>query len=180
MTQHDKPLTTLERRALHMAAGKGGVTIIQARTAKGHNVTAALAARLCDRGWATRHGDTLLITKQGRAKLAQPLPPAKPVYLRRRDGLTTREDQKVREEDEVQDVREIHGDWSQRAQAFHRLSMADSDATRLSGLASEEERLAELKRMAAEQGTDISSNVGVIRRQLAAIERKVSRSEEAA
>jgi hypothetical protein len=66
-------------------------------------------------------------------------------------------------------------DWQERAEAHRRLARADTDAVRLSGLTHPEERLAELRRMAAERGISISSELRLVERGLASLERKLRR-----
>jgi len=53
--------------------------------------------------------------KAGHAELAKPIQSA-PVYLRQRDGLTTRRELSVRDEDEVQDADELKGHWRDDAE----------------------------------------------------------------
>lgn len=80
-----KPLTSAQRRALHLAAHKGGAPT---GTRKGM-IRAQTANKLLELAWVTIIDGTVLITKAGRAKLAEPIPEDPDVYLRNRDGLTT-------------------------------------------------------------------------------------------
>jgi hypothetical protein len=165
-----KPLTDAQRRALHLAAKKGGSEL---GNAKGQ-IRQQTANLLMLRQWVTISSGTALITKAGRAELQKPLPPPPAVFLRRRDGLTTRMDQRVAEEPELMRD-QLRPDWLEHSAALHLASRRDVDALRLSGLPHPEERLAELRRMALERGIDVSSDVGAIQRRLDAMERKVTR-----
>jgi hypothetical protein len=170
-------LTDLQRRALHLASLKGGVLVTRRRTATPKTVTTRVANVLLELGFVTRHQETLLITKEGRRALHAVLPEGPPVFLRQRDGLTTRMDQRVREEDEVMSPPDPR--WALRAEERRRLDRQEADAARLSGLMHPEERIAELRRLAAEKGRDIRSDLRQLEHVAKRIERKV-REDEAA
>jgi hypothetical protein len=146
-------LTDLQRRALHLASLKGGVLVTRRRTATPKTVTTRVANVLLDLGFVTRHQETLLITKEGRSALHAVLPEGPAEYLRQRDGITSRMDLRVREEDEVMRVDKLRPDWASQAEQARRLSSQEADAHRLSGLTHPEERLAELRRMAMTMNT---------------------------
>lgn len=178
-----KPLTRAQCRALHNTARKGGAAISSARHAPKGSVRHTVARTLLDEGWVTQVNDTLLITQAGRAKLAEPVPEV-PVYLKRRDGLTTLRHRSVRDEPEVLTP---SPDWAQRAEAHRKLARADTNAARLSGLTHPDERMAELRRLALERGQDVASELKRIdltrkahNRAVKALERKVCGLDEAA
>jgi hypothetical protein len=162
-----KALTAHQRSALHLAARKGGANLADGK------IRRQTANLLALREWVTIVNGVVLITKAGRVVMNAPLPPPPPTFLRRRDGLTHRLDQAVRDEPEVMTA--PRADWAEHSAKLHEASCADVDATRLSGLPHPEERLAELRRMAVERGVDVSSDVGAIQRRLDAMERKVTR-----
>jgi hypothetical protein len=145
-------LTALERRALGLAKNSAGAELTKARVAQGKTVTTAVANRLARRGFGLIIEGRLRISAEGQRVLKVPLPPPAETYLHKRDGLTTRRDLAVRDEPAVMDVTLLHPDWRLRAEAHRKLSRADLDAARLSGLDHPEERLRELRRMAAERG----------------------------
>lgn len=71
-------------------------------------------------------------------------------------------------------------DWRQRAETRRVEALRARDGARLAGLRTEEERLAELKRLAAEHNVDIDSDVKVIRHRLNAIETKITNKTQRA
>jgi hypothetical protein len=79
------PLTTAQRRALHLAARKGGTPT---GTKKG-TIRVQVANVLHEHEWVTVTNKTVLITRAGRAKLNEPIPENPDVWLRVGDGLTT-------------------------------------------------------------------------------------------
>lgn len=182
-----KPLTALERRVLWMANTKAGVLIVGPkhadricltdsdgeRVVSGRKPTTALANRLVLKGYAATMGSVLRITHEGQKALKVPLAPLAETYLHKRDGLTTRRDLAVRDEPALMEA--PHPDWRNRAEAHRKLSRADLDAARLSGLDHPEERLRELRRMAAERGVSISSELRLVERGLRSLERKLRR-----
>jgi hypothetical protein len=147
-----KALTRLERRALGLASHSAGASIVVARKHidGSKDVTRALANRLVLRGLAAITGERLRITHEGQRILKAPLPPVAETYLHKRDGLTTRRDLAVRDEPAVMEA--PHPDWRNRAEAHRKLSRADLDAARLSGLDHPEERTRELRLMATREG----------------------------
>jgi hypothetical protein len=161
-----RPLTSLQRRALHLAARKGGTPT---GTVKG-TIRLQVANVLLEHEWVTIANGTVLITRAGRAKLNEPIPDV-PVFLHKRDGLTTRLDLAVRDEPEVMVA--PHEGWHLHAEAHRKLSRSDLDAARLSGLDHPEERLRELRRMAAGKGIDVTDELRFVNRGLKALERKV-------
>jgi hypothetical protein len=164
-----RPLTSLQRRALHLAARKGGTPT---GTVKG-TIRVQVANVLLEHEWVTIANGTVLITRAGRAKLNEPIPDV-PVFLHKRDGLTTRLDLAVRDEAEVMVA--PHEGWHLHAEAHRKLSRSDLDAARLSGLDHPEERLRELRRMAAERGVSISSELRLVERGISSLERKLRRA----
>jgi hypothetical protein len=196
------------RKALRLAVRKGGTLVSapqlqpdgKRKLPKG-TVSQLVALRLVDAGWATRYGDTLIATMAGKRRLGDPLPPKPPVYLASGGGakyrtlpngrqveVTEGDDmsdhgyttQRHRASDELEtmDPSSVHTDWRLRAEAHRKLSRADLDAARLSGLDHPEERLRELRLMAAERGKDIRGDLRQLEHVVRRIERKVS--EEAA
>jgi hypothetical protein len=170
------------RKALRLAVRKGG-TLVSApqlqpdgkrKLPKG-TVSALVALRLVDAGWATRYGDTLIATTAGKRRLGDPLPPKPAVYLHKRDGLTTRRDLAVHDDEPEVMEAPVHPDWRNHAEAHRKLSRADLDAARLSGLDHPEERLRELRLMAAERGVSISSELRLVERGISSLERKLRR-----
>ena len=170
-----KPLTLLERRTLHLAARKGGVVVVPRRKRKDDRaVTTATANRVVLAGWATISSDVLLITKAGRSKLNEPLPPPPETYLRVRDGVTTRVDQAVSRRDEPSVMPPPDPRWFERAEAHRRRDREDANAARLSGLTHPDERLRELRLLAAQQGVDIRDDLRQAEHIARRIERKLS------
>lgn len=161
------------RKALRLAVRKGGTLVSATSPLPKGTVSALVALRLVDAGWATRYGDTLIATTAGKRRLGDPLPPRPAIYLHKRDGLTTRRDLAVRDEPEVMEA--PHPDWRNHAEAHRKLSRADLDAARLSGLDHPEERLRELRLMAAERGVSISSELRLVERGISSLERKLRR-----
>lgn len=88
-------------------------------------------------------------------------------------GYTTERFNAIRDEPEAVDPARISKDWRTRAQAHHKASLQSTDSARLAGLRSDEERLAELRAMAAERKVDVRDDVNVIRRRMDAMERKI-------
>lgn len=74
---------------------------------------------------------------------------------------------------------EVIGDplpvWRARAEQRRRQDQADADAMRLSGLPTIDDQLAELKRMAAERGVDLTRDRHVVEEAAVAIGRKLAR-----
>lgn len=185
-----KPLTDAQRTALEAAKRrKGGILVSDERPLPNGCVTRYMAAKLADCGWVTRVNDTLLITKAGRTELSRPRPDRASLYLARYGGYTTNPKRSVDHDEPpgswggpvaVPMVRaeDLNPDWRLRAEAHRKLSRADLDAARLSGLDHPEERVAELRRMAAERGKDIRGDLRQLEHVVRRIERKVS--EEAA
>jgi hypothetical protein len=66
-------------------------------------------------------------------------------------------------------------DWREHSTKLHAASCEDVDATRLSGLPHPEERLRELRRMAAERGLDVKAELRYVEHGLKVLERKVRR-----
>ncbi len=95
-----KPLTPAQRAGLRLASRKGGVHVGAGKDAPEKRVTKPVARLMVAAGFAVQHEQTLLVTKAGRAELDRPTPEV-PVYLRQRDGLTTRRALSVRDEPEV-------------------------------------------------------------------------------
>lgn len=85
-------------------------------------------------------------------------------------GYTTETFNAMSDEPESIDPARIHIDWKTRAAAHHSAAMR---STRLTGLPNDEERLEELKRVAAELKVDIHDDVKTIRRRMDVIERKI-------
>ena len=63
--------------------------------------------------------------------------------------------------------------WYENAERNRRRARSDVNAARLSGLTHPEERLAELRRLAAERGLDVKDELRFVDRSLRALERKV-------
>jgi hypothetical protein len=162
-----KSLTSVQRSALHLAARKGGANLADGK------IRRQTANLLALRKWVTIVNGVVLITKAGRVVMNAPLPPPPPTFLRRRDGLTHRLDQAVRDEPEVMTA--PRADWAEHSAKLHEASCADIDATRLSGLPHPEERLAELRRMALERGIDVKDELRYVSHSLKVLERKVRR-----
>lgn len=110
------PLTPGQRQALRYASRKGGAYVGTGKNAPDKHVTKPVAKKLLALGYAVQHGDTLLTTKTGRKALLIPIPES-PVYLRQRDGLTTRRELSVRDEPEVQDTADLRAYWRDDADA---------------------------------------------------------------
>lgn len=166
-------LTDLERRALNLASHKTGVLVVRRRAAQPKEVTTAVANRLVARAWALVIDGRLRITAEGQRVLKAPLAPPQEIYLRQRWGTTTLLHLAVRGEQALMDVEELHPDWRERSEANRRLAQSDTQASRLSGLTHPEERLRELKRLAAERGVDVSDEMRFVDRGIRALERKV-------
>jgi len=114
------PLTPGQRQALRYASRKGGAHIGTGKNAPDKHVTKLMAAKLVALGYAVKHAETLLTVKAGHAALNAPVHvPDMPVYLRERDGLTTRLELSVRDEDQYQDPDKLHPRWAQDAQDRH-------------------------------------------------------------
>lgn len=79
-------------------------------------VTKPVAAILVEQGFARQDRNRLNILPAGRAALNAPQP-HEPVYLRERDGLTTRRALSVRDEPEVQDTTDLRAHWRDDADA---------------------------------------------------------------
>jgi hypothetical protein len=163
-----KPLTAHQRSALHLAARKGGANLADGK------IRRQTANLLMLREWVTIVNGVVLITKAGRTELHKPLPPSPPVFLRQRDGLTSRMDQRVHEEPELMRD-QLRPDWAEHSTALHEASCADADAMRLSGLPHPEEQIAELRRMAAERGVDVKAELRYVEHAKKVLERKVRR-----
>jgi hypothetical protein len=189
-----KPLTTAQRSALHLAARKGGCKLADGK------IRVQTANLLALKEWVTIVNGVVLITKAGRAKLNEPLPHV-PVYMARggavkykllkprgpKDlgrwavddegdeltdhGYTTSKYQGVPGEDETMDL--PRRGWAEHSAKLHEATRADADAMRLSGLTHPDERLAELRRIAAERGIDVSDEERFLQRARKAFERKV-------
>jgi hypothetical protein len=180
-----KPLTDTQRSALEAAKRrKGGILVSDERPLPNGCVTRYMAAKLVDCGWATRVNDTLLITKAGRAELNRPRPERPSLYLARRGDYTTNPKCSIDYDEPpgswggpvaVPAVRaqDVNPDWRANAEAHRKSARADEAASRLSGLTHPEERLRELRRMAAERGIDASDELRFVNRGLKALERKV-------
>jgi len=114
-----KPLNPSQRRALNIANTRKGGAPIASETPlpKGH-VTAYMAGRLTELGWATRVNDTLLITKVGREALNAPIPENPDVFLRAGWGLTTLKRDELRA-GIVIDHATLDGFWKQQAETRH-------------------------------------------------------------
>lgn len=69
-------------------------------------------------------------------------------------------------------------DWAKRSELHRRAALQSTTGARLAGLRTEEERLAELRALAAERNVDIDSDLKVIRHRNNAIERKIRERDE--
>jgi hypothetical protein len=114
-----KALTSLERRALGLASSKAGVEVVSARKADGKQVTRAVANRMVLAGFAAVTDGRLRIMKAGQKALNALAPEDPPVYLRARDGLTTRRDLSVRDEAEIIDPATLESFWTTEATGRH-------------------------------------------------------------
>jgi len=185
-----KPLTSAQRKALDLANHKGGAPIaLETPSPKGH-VTVYMARRLVELGWATRVNDTLLTTKAGRTELNRPRREGPTLYLAPQGGYTTNPKRSVDHDEPpgswggpvaVPAVRpgDVNPNWRENSEALRKIACADETAARLSGLTHPEERLAELKRLAAERGKDIRSDLRQLDHVVRRIERKVTDGEAA-
>lgn len=173
-------LTSLERRALGLANTKAGAPVGSTRSVDRKEVARAVANRLKLKGFAEILEGTLRITKEGQRALNAVLPAPDPVYLHRRDGLTTMIHLAARGEPEVMNADDLRPDWAEAAESRRRLERAQADAVRLSGLAHPLERLDELKRMAAERRKDIRGDLRQLEHVMRRIERKVAVTDEEA
>jgi hypothetical protein len=104
------PLTTAQRRALHLAARKGGTPT---GTKKG-TIRVQVANVLLEREWVTVTNKTVLITRAGRAKLNEPIPEKPDVWLRVGDGLTTSRKDAILTE-LLLDTATLDGFWKEQA-----------------------------------------------------------------
>lgn len=170
-----RPLTAVQRRALHLASRKAGAPL-SSKALKGH-VSFQTAIRLEEAGLALRACGVLRVTKAGLKALNAVLPAEPAVFLRVRDGLTSRLDLRVPGEPEVLTP---GPEWASRAEGQRRLAGAAADAVRLSGLPHPEDRLRVLRLMALERGRDIRGDLRQLEHVVARIERKVTREDEAA
>jgi hypothetical protein len=185
-----KPLTRAQRDALTAASRrKGGVPVSRERPLPKGAVTAYMASRLTREGWVTRVNDTLLITSAGRSKLNEPIPDSRTLYLARSGRYTTNPKRSIDHDEPpgswggpvaVPASGQVSADWRERSESHRRAAREDVDASRLSGLTHPEERLAELRRMAAERGLDISSELRYVKHGLKVLERKVRREDDRA
>lgn len=182
-----RPLTAPQRTALEAAKRrKGGILVSDERPLPNGCVTRYMAGKLIDCGWVTRVNDTLLITKAGRTELSRPRPDRASLYLARHGGYTTNPKRSVDHDEPpgswggpvavpVVRAEDLNPNWRENAEAHRKLSRADLDAARLSGLDHPEERLRELRRMAAERGVSISSELRLVERGISSLERKLRR-----
>jgi hypothetical protein len=106
-----KSLTDVQRRALHLAARKGGNEL---GNAKGQ-IRRQTANLLALKEWVTIVNGVALITKAGRAELLKPIPEDPDVWLRQLDGLTTSLEYAVLSEGPVLDTSTLKGFWKERA-----------------------------------------------------------------
>jgi len=174
----DQPLSDDERRALGLASRPHAAFVSTDPEPERLHVARQLAKRLERRGLAKIIDGRLRITTAGQRALHAPLPPEPAVYLRRRYGLTTRLDQAVRDEPEV--MAPPSEAWAEIAEARRVSIHADTDAMRLSGLTDPADRLRELLALAAERGGDVRSEVRLIERGIASLDRKLRANTGAA
>jgi hypothetical protein len=192
-----RPLTATQRKALHLAARKGGNEL---GNAKGQ-IRRQTANLLALKEWVTIVNGVALITKAGRAELLKPIPEGPPIFCAKGGGIkykTLPSGRQVEDKDGAETLSD-HGyttnrgrasddlevlpipprrDWLEHSAKLHLASRRDADAMRLSGLTHPEDRVVELRRMAVERGKDIRGDLRQLEHVVKRIERKVS--EEAA
>jgi hypothetical protein len=175
-----KPLTDAQHRALGRSRSKSGVPVSGPRVQpdgkraipEGH-VSHQLANVLIDGGFAQLVEGALRITHAGEREFARVRPEGPGLFLDVNPARPPTHSllRAAREEPEI--LAAPSPNWLEHSAKLHIASRKDVDATRLSGLPHPEERLAELRRMAVERGTDVSDEQRFVERAVRAFERKV-------